>query len=353
MAGVNTEKRNTLATLFGFGKKKDRDEDEEADIPARAPQARTPAQVQTAAAVAPASNPPVRQNLFGWNQGAQPAAQAQQPIPSAPAAVITAPVPMPKAKPATPVQMASAAPVPPAPEKPVRPAPGSLYALAGAPGNDPNDVINARGYWRGLPEAPVEASAARRVEPAAADPQVDLLASRSLTTTGSIGPNIGPWTRDVPGDVATAYASASEAAPKADLRPARAAPVGAVTSNAIPRNAAAAAGTTVALKSTPQRPSEIQTAQPASASLPVTGRPADEPWLRAIIATPSVQDQMTVTLMGAADMRALQPLLRKPASMLMLTFSADPYAGLNHQRFEGSAIVFLASAMPGRTAALR
>ena len=37
--------------------------------------------------------------------------------------------------------------------------------------------------------------------------------------------------------------------------------------------------------------------------------------------------------------------------MLMMTFSADPYAGLNHQRFEGSAIVFLASAMSdGRTA---
>jgi hypothetical protein len=187
------------------------------------------------------------------------------------------------------------------------------------------------------------------METVSADPQVDLLASRSLTTTGSIG----PWTRDVPGDVATAYASASEPAPKTDARPARTAPVGAITSNAIPRNAAAAAGTTVALKSTAQRPSEIQTAQPASASLPVTGRPADEPWLRAIIATPSVQAHMTVTLMGAADMRALQPLLRKPASMLMMTFSADPYAGLSHQRFEGSAIVFLASAMSSRTAVLR
>jgi hypothetical protein len=36
-----------------------------------------------------------------------------------------------------------------------------------------------------------------------------------------------------------------------------------------------------------------------------------------------------------------------------LTFSADPYPGLNHQRFEGSAIVFLASAMSSRTAVLR
>jgi hypothetical protein len=49
-------------------------------------------------------------------------------------------------------------------------------------------------------------------------------------------------------------------------------------------------------------------------------------------------------------MRALQPLLRKPASVLALTFSDEPNAGLNAERFEGSAIVFLASVTPGRTA---
>ena len=90
-----------------------------------------------------------------------------------------------------------------------------------------------------------------------------------------------------------------------------------------------------------------------AASLPVTGRAADEPWLRAIIATPSVRAYMTITLLGANDMRALQPLLRKPSAMLAMTFSTDPYAGLNHQRFQGSAVVFLASAMSGRTAALQ
>lgn len=348
-AGVNTEKRTTLATLFGFGKKKDRDEDEEVDIPARAPRA----QIQTVAAVAPA-NPPARQNFFAWSKGSQPASPTLE---AAPAAVITSPIPMPKSRPAAPVQMASAAPVLPAPEKPARPAQqGSLYSLASAGGNTPNDVISARGYWRGPAEAPLETSAARRMDPVSADPQVDLLASRSLTTTGGIGPNIGPWTRELPGDVAIGYAAASEPI-QADGRPARAAgPVGAMTSNAIPRNTATNAGTTVALKSTSQRPSEIQTASPApaaSASLSVTGRASDTPWLRAIIATPSIQSYMTITLMGAADMRALQPLLHKPASMLMMTFSADPHAGLGHQRFEGSAIVFLASAMSSRTAVLR
>ena len=54
-AGVNTEKRNIFANLFGFGKKKDRDEDEEANVPARAP--------QTVAAATPAANPEPPEHL--------------------------------------------------------------------------------------------------------------------------------------------------------------------------------------------------------------------------------------------------------------------------------------------------
>jgi uncharacterized protein YcbK (DUF882 family) len=325
-AGVNTEKRNTLATLFGFGKKKDRDEDEEADIPARAPQA--------VAAVAPPASPAGRQNVFAWNEGPKPVQPAQAAAPAPQTAQAAAPqttaVPMPKSKPAAPAQVAAI----PAAEKPARPAQSaSVYSLAAV---TPNDIINSRGYWQGLPEAPIETSAARRMDVASADPQVAAAVTRSPATTGSVG----PWTKEMPGDVATAFASASE--PKADQRPARSAPVGAATSNAIPRNTAAAAGTTVALKSTPQRPTEIQSALPAS--LPVTGRAADEPWLRAIIATPSVQAYLTTTLLGAVDFRTLQPLLRRPSSTLMITFSAEPYPGMNHRRFEGPAIVFLASA---------
>ncbi len=333
-AGVNTEKRTTLANLFGFGKKKDRDEEEEADVPARAPQA--------VAAATPAGNAS-RQNVFAWNAGPKPAAQpALSPAPATQPAQTTAAVPMPKVRPAVPVQTATVAPA-----QPVRPAQqGSLYSLASLSPVTPNDVINSRGYWKGLPETPIETSAARRTGVASADPQVAAVAAKPPVVTGSVG----PWTKDMPGDIATSFASVVE--PKAEPRPARAAPVGAVTSNAIPRNMAASAGTTVALKATPQRPSQIQTAAPAS--LPVTGRAADEPWLRAIIATPSVRAYMTITLLGAADMRTLQPMLRKPSSVLAMTFSADPYAGLSPNRFQGAAVVFLASAMSGsRTAALQ
>jgi uncharacterized protein YcbK (DUF882 family) len=324
-AGVNTEKRNILANLFGFGKKKGGDENEEADVPARAPQA--------VAAATPANNAG-RQNVFAWGQ--KPAAQ---PMPTTEPAQAAALVPMPKVRPAAPVQTAAVAPV-----QPARPAQhGSLYSLASLVPVTPNDVINSRGYWKGLPETPIESSAARRMDVASADPQATAVATRPPVVTGSVG----PWTKDMPGDIATSYASLVE--PKTEPRPARSAPIGAVTSNAIPRNAAAAAGTTVALKAAPQRPSEIQTA-----ALPVTGRAADEPWLRAIIATPSVRAYMTTTLLGAADMRTLAPMLRKPSSVLTMTFSTDPYTGLDHQRFHGAAVVFLASMMPGgRSAALQ
>jgi hypothetical protein len=53
-------------------------------------------------------------------------------------------------------------------------------------------------------------------------------------------------------------------------------------------------------------------------------------------------------------MRALAPLLRKPSAMLAMGFSADPHIGLSHNRFDGAAIVFLASVMSGsRSAALQ
>ena len=70
--------------------------------------------------------------------------------------------------------------------------PGSLYSLAGLARNTPNDVINSRGYWKGLPEAPIETSAARRIETASADPQVACRRrEKPPSTTGSVG----PWTQ--------------------------------------------------------------------------------------------------------------------------------------------------------------
>ena len=271
-AGVNTEKRTTLATLFGFGKKSDRDEDEEADIPARAPQA--------VAAAAPRLHPrpAARISLPGMLGRSLPRSPRNRRRPRRNPCRPPRRCRCRRSRPAAPVQTAAVAPV-----QPARPAQqGSLYSLAGA---RPRHAERRHQFAR-LLEGPA-GSADRDLGRAPHRDRVGRSAGRRRRREAS-GRRPAASVRGRRTCRATSQsASRSATEPQAEPRPARAAPIGAVTSNAIPRNTAAAAGTTVALKATPQRPSEIQTALPAS--LPVTGRAADEPWLRAIIATPSVR----------------------------------------------------------------
>jgi hypothetical protein len=59
--------------------------------------------------------------------------------------------------------------------------------------------------------------------------------------------------------------------------------------------------------------------------------------------TPSFSSYMTATQLGAVDMRPLQELLYKPSHSLAMTFSTDPHSGVVPGRFNGPAIVFLAT----------
>jgi uncharacterized protein YcbK (DUF882 family) len=78
----------------------------------------------------------------------------------------------------------------------------------------------------------------------------------------------------------------------------------------------------------------------------------DDPWLRAMIMTPSIADSMTATLYGTPDLTELRNLMRKPSSSLMLSFSDDPYVAADH--FRGEAVVFLTThAFTQHTASLR
>jgi hypothetical protein len=82
---------------------------------------------------------------------------------------------------------------------------------------------------------------------------------------------------------------------------------------------------------------------------------ADSPWLRAAMLTPNVSSFMTATNMRPAPMRPLVELLYKPSESLVMTFSADPHLGMTAERFDGRAVVFLATATFAvqTTAALR
>jgi hypothetical protein len=93
--------------------------------------------------------------------------------------------------------------------------------------------------------------------------------------------------------------------------------------------------------------------QLASAAVKI-GAHFDNPWLRAIILSPSVHRFLTTLALGARDFTSLAALMAKPASSVMMTFSSDPSLGLAHDHFSGSAIVFVPTVTyPTHTASLR
>jgi uncharacterized protein YcbK (DUF882 family) len=79
----------------------------------------------------------------------------------------------------------------------------------------------------------------------------------------------------------------------------------------------------------------------------------DDPWLRALILTPSMSDSMTATLYGRPDLSELRNLMHKPRASLMLSFGEDPFSGPAPDQFRGEAVVFMNNhAFDRRTASL-
>jgi len=85
----------------------------------------------------------------------------------------------------------------------------------------------------------------------------------------------------------------------------------------------------------PPAPAMLTAAQP--------GYRFDNPWLRAAMLTPSVSEYLTVMRVGHVDTRQLLEFMRKPTSVVMMSFSADPNDGLRTDSFTGHAVVFLAT----------
>ena len=85
-----------------------------------------------------------------------------------------------------------------------------------------------------------------------------------------------------------------------------------------------------------------------------TGARFNEPWIRAMIISPSAQNFMSTSMMGAPDYRTLSTFLQKPTASVMMTFNDDPYLGMTTARFSGSAVVFVSTVtFNQRTASLR
>jgi uncharacterized protein YcbK (DUF882 family) len=268
-------------------------------------------------------------------------------------------VPLPQSKPriqAATYEVASAE------SRPVLLRPAQAASLVTRASPSANEIINQRDYWQSMQAAetvsppPANADVPRPPAPiptptvlASADPQ----ATASLGLSPGSGSGLAPWPLPERSErTAAALAYADPSAPV--VSQARPAPMG--TAMARP---AAPPDTTVALKRIGDRPSVISNpAAPAAAAVGSgaikIGDQINEPWLRALIVSPSARDFMSASTFGSPDYRGFAPLLRKPTTTVMMTFSNDPQLGMTARKFTGTAIVFVSTVTFGtRTASLR
>ena len=221
-------------------------------------------------------------------------------------------LPGPAAAPAQATQQSAAPPIVPIPT---------------ATGLSPNQVILARGYWEGPPDGmavanPLAEIAYRRSEVAEADPN----------STGAIDHGNGSG-------VALAYADSRGGDGDGD---AAATGIAALRAAALAAQQEIPAKTTIAVKrATDQVESAVMTASASSMMVIKSGVHVANPWLRAIVLSPSVEHFLTTMALGDRDFRSLASLMIKPRNAVKMGFSAVPYPGLSQDHFSGTAIAFV------------
>ncbi len=103
-------------------------------------------------------------------------------------------------------------------------------------------------------------------------------------------------------------------------------------------------GTTIAIKRVADQIASTILSTSASSVIAIkAGARLENPWLRAVVAAPSVHRFLTTLALGARDFRSLAALMIKPRSSVMMTFAADPNPGLEHDHFSGPAVVFVST----------
>jgi uncharacterized protein YcbK (DUF882 family) len=214
----------------------------------------------------------------------------------------------------------------------------------------PNQIISARGYWQGSPDGAAQPLAQSALKNALHSPGI-VVASADPNMTGSINPLPDASPDRVP--LALGYAeqfnrvSPSEAAATAAAA--------ARTAAGEPGQVIAQNGMTIVAKGVIDQPrSSFQRAIRLASAAVKVGERFDDPWLRAIVLSPSVNHFLTTLALGARDFTTLAAQMVKPASSVMMTFSTDPSMGLTNDHFSGSAIVFLSTiTYPTHTASLQ
>jgi uncharacterized protein YcbK (DUF882 family) len=219
---------------------------------------------------------------------------------------------------------------------PAAPAPAQVAAVSSS------QVVNTR-YWQGTTD---KSAAAQSLLASARRPQGTQVASADPDTTGTLAPATPP---------STALGFAEQ--PAAADTPFHAVSLAAAATSSGASDVLGQSDSTIAVKGVNDQPkSTVQRAiQLAVAAVKVSER-IDNPWLRAIILSPSVQRFLSTLSLGTRDFTSLAGLMAKPASAVMMTFSSDPNRGLAADHFSGNAIVFLTTITypaPTHTAALQ
>jgi uncharacterized protein YcbK (DUF882 family) len=216
----------------------------------------------------------------------------------------------------------------------------------------PNQIILSRGFWQGAPDDDAAAvqppqSAANAIT-ALAQPTRSV-ARPASEPTGSVAaspPAQAPAGQDdrVAPELALAYAeqpgqSAAGAAPA----PAAANP------DALRAGLLRAAAqqspdsTTVVAKRAGGGSASVVVNVSTKKVSPLLADPnrLTDPWLRAIMVSPNVNNFLRISSLGARDFRTLSALMVKPANSVIMTFAADPNPGLEYTHFTGAAAVFI------------
>jgi uncharacterized protein YcbK (DUF882 family) len=215
----------------------------------------------------------------------------------------------------------------------------------------PNQVIESRGFWQGLsdgePMRSVAAAAAKSMAALAGKTPANDVASSDPETTESIPPFSSQHEDRAAPESVLAYAEAPD-------DPSAVVPSGAgANGSAMPRAMATSplavrTGTdemTIAVKRVSGRPTSaiLTVAKKSSSSILANTSRLDDPWLRAVVCSPSVHRFLSITELGVRDFRSLSGLMVKPPNSVLMTFATDPQSGLANDHFSGSAIVFIST----------
>jgi uncharacterized protein YcbK (DUF882 family) len=341
IASADRPTQNPFAKLFGLGSKSDEDEDADTAAPATTAAAEPTPAAPRAKAAKPTVVAALERSAEKEKTATKPGKAEIKPDKKTPATAAheqakTAPIRVAAATmTATPVRISSI------PVAPARPAQAASLAVKSP---SANDVIAQRGFWQGLPDGMIAAQPAsgdattgssgtartHRMETASADPDL----------TGTLS----PWAKGsedrVSPDLALAYAAQPAQEPTSRAMAPMGSRAGSASSRAVTAKRAAS-----------------RTSIPHVQSLPAVSGVAthhNNPWMRAVVMSPSVHEYLTITMLGPHDFRGLEPMMRKPESSVMMTFSADPMLGLEHEHFSGSAVVFVSTVTySSRTASLQ